>query len=141
MKAILMVVIGLALFLAPLWTLSGFAIVPEYRTGTLTDFALPLIMGGTLYGGVLVGILIGRRFHRRSIQGIFLAGMLGAAAAITLALVIAFVQELLSTGRLFTPGQTPALLPVFYVTGGILAALIAAGASLILRGLAASQQR
>ena len=64
-----------------------------------------------------------------------MAGMAGAMGAITLALFAAFLSELVSTGRLMPAGQTPALLPLLYVVGGILSAFMAAGAGLIAYGL------
>ena len=140
MKAYLAIVLGLALLLAPLWSLSGFVTVPEYRTGTIAEYSSALIAGATLYGGVLAGILVSQRYKsRRHTSGpfrtIFIAGMAGAMGAITLALFAAFLSELISTGRLMPAGQTPALLPLFYVVGGILSAFMAAGAGLIAYGL------
>lgn len=140
MKAYLAIMLGLALLLAPLWSLSGFVTVPEYRTGTAADYSSALIAGAALYGGVLVGVLIGRRYNsqRRSpvaFRTTFMAGIAGAIVAITLALFAAFVSELVSTGRLMPAGQTPALLPLFYVVGGILSVFMAAGAGLIAYGL------
>ena len=61
--------------------------------------------------------------------------MAGAMGAITLALAASFLIELITTGRLMPPGQTPALLPMFYVVGGVLSSVIAAGAGLIGYGL------
>lgn len=140
MKAYLAIVLGLALLLAPLWSLWGFVTVPEYRTGTVADYSSALIAGATLYGGVLVGVLVGRRYKSRRHSPVafgttFVAGIAGAMGAITLALFAAFVSELVSTGRLMPTGQTPALLPVFYVVGGILSTFMAAGAGLIAYGL------
>ena len=140
MKAYLAIVLGLVFLLAPLWSLSGFVTAPEYRTGTIADYSSALIAGATLYGGVLVGVLVGRRYRsQRNASGpfrtTFIAGMAGAMVAITLALVAAFLSELISTGRLMPAGQTPALLPLFYVVGGILSAFMAAGAGLIAYGL------
>lgn len=140
MKAYLSIVLGITLLLVPLWTLSGFVTVPEYRTGTSADYSSALIAGATLYGGVLVGVLVGRRYPLQrhsplSFRKTFMAGMSGAMAAITILLVAVFLIELASTGRLMPPGQTPALLPLFYVVGGILSAFMAAGAGLIAHGL------
>lgn len=140
MKAYLAIVLGIALLLAPLWTLSGFVTVPEYRTGTIADFASALIAGVTLYGGVLVGMLVSRRYkspRNRPVpfKATFVAGIGGAMGAITLGLLAAFLIELVSTGRLMPAGNTPALLPVFYIVGGILSAFMAAGAGLIAYGL------
>ena len=134
------IILGLAMLLAPIWTLSGYVIVPEYRTGTIADYSMALISGATLYGGVLVGVLVGRRFkfpQRRSgvIRKTFVAGMAGAMGAITLALVVAFLMELILTGRLMPEGNSPALLPIFYIVGGFLSAFMAAGAGLIVYGL------
>lgn len=64
-----------------------------------------------------------------------MASMAGAMSAITLALFADFLSELVSTGRLMPAGQTPALLPVFYIVGGILSAFMAVGAGLIAYGL------
>ena len=140
MKAYFAIGLGLALLLAPLWSLSGFVTVPEYRTGTIADYSSALIAGATLYGGVLAGILISRRFKLRPnkpgpFRATFIAGMAGAMGAITLALLAAFLSELISTGRLMPAGQTPALLPLFYVVGGIFSAFMAAGAGLIAYGV------
>ncbi len=92
-----------------------------------------------LYGGVFVGVLIGERVKPRRLmpafRRIFVAGIVGALGAITLALIVSFGVELVSTGRLMPPGQTPALLPIFYIVGGILSAFMAAGAGLIAYGL------
>lgn len=134
------IILGLAMLLAPLWTLSGFVTVPEYRTGTISDYDNALISGATLYGGVLVGVLVGRRFKfpQRSsgvIRKTFVAGMAGAMGAITLALGVAFLMELILTGRLMPEGNSPALLPIFYIVGGFLSAFMAAGAALIAYGL------
>lgn len=139
MKAYFAIVLGLVLLLAPLWSLSGFATAPEYRTGTITDYSIALTAGATLYCGVLVGVLVGRRSKGRlngggPLQSTFIAGMAGAMVTITLVLFAVFLIELISTGRLMPPGQTPALLPIFYVAGGILSALIAAGVGLIAYG-------
>jgi len=137
MKAYIAIVLGLTLLIAPLWTISGFVTVPEYRTGTIADYSSALIMGATLYGGVLAGVLVSRRFKSRPVSfwATFVAGMAGAMGAITLALLAAFLDELISTGRLMQPGQSPALLPIFYIVGGILSAFMAAGAGLIAYGL------
>lgn len=140
MKAYLAIALGLAMILAPLWTLSGFVTVPEYRTGTIDDYSNALISGATLYGGVLVGVVLGRRFHGRQrsashFKRTFITGMAGAMGAITLALIIAFLMKLVSTGQLMPEGQSPALLPIFYIVGGLLSAFIAAGAGLIAYGL------
>ena len=135
MRAFFAIVLGVVLLLAPLWTLSGFVTVPEHRTGTFDDYQAAVVSGITLYGGVFVGVLVGERFKthwsfpRR--RRIFLAGVAGALGAITLALIASFLIELTSTGRLMPRGQTPALLPVLYIVGGILSAPIAAGAALI----------
>lgn len=135
MRGLFGIVLGVVLLLAPLWTLSGFVTVPEHRTGTFDDYQAAVVSGVTLYGGVLIGVLLGERFKaqwsfpRR--RRIFLAGMVGAMGAITLALIASFLIELASTGRLMPPGQTPALLPVLYIVGGILSALMAAGLALI----------
>ena len=140
MKAYLVIALGLAMVLAPLWTLSGFVTVPEYRTGTIADFSMALISGATLYGGVFAGVLVSRRFKLQlhgaaPVRTTFIAGMAGAMGAITLALIIAFLMELVTTGRLMPEGQSPALLPIFYIVGGLLSAFIAAGAGLIAYGL------
>jgi uncharacterized membrane protein len=140
MKAYLSIILGLALLLAPLWTLSGFVTVPQYRTGTIADFATALIAGATLYGGVFVGVLVSR-WHKSRRNGTvpfrttFVAGMAGAMGAVTLALFAAALSQLVSTGRIMPAGETPALLPVLYIVGGILSAFIAAGAGLIAYGL------
>lgn len=141
MKGYLAIVLGLALLLAPLWSLSGFVTAPEYRTGTIADFDNALIAAATLYGGVLVGVLIGRRYQSKQnssalFRTTFKAGMVGAMGAITMALLVGFLSDLVSTGRLMPPGHTPALLPIFYVVGGILSAFMAAGAGLIAYGVA-----
>ena len=140
MKVFLAIILGLALLLAPLWTLSGFVTVPEYRTGTIDDFASAVIAGATLYGGVFAGVLVGPRLalgrkRRSSLATTWFSGMAGAMAAITIALLAAFLIELVTTGRLMPKGQTPALLPLFYIVGGLLSAFIAAGAALIAYGL------
>lgn len=137
MKAYLAIVVGLALLLAPLWSISGFVTVPEYRTGTIADYSSALIMGATLYGGVLAGVLVSQWFRPRpnSFRTTFVAGIAGAMGAITLALVAAFLSEVVSTGRLMRAGQSPALLPIFYIVGGILSAFMAAGVGLIDYGL------
>jgi hypothetical protein len=140
MKAYLAIGLGLALMLAPLWTLSGFVVVPEYRTGTISDYSSALTAGATLYGGVLVGIFVGRRYKFRlrgagPFKTMFAAGVAGAMGAITLALIVYFLIELISTGRLMPEGNSPALLPLFYVVGGFLSAFMAAGAGLVAYGL------
>jgi hypothetical protein len=55
MKSYLAMPLGLLLLLAPLWTLSGFVTVPEYRTDTFADYQMAVLSALTLYGGVLVG--------------------------------------------------------------------------------------
>ena len=137
MKAYSEIALGFLALLAPLWTLSGFVAVPEYRTGTIADFAMALIAGVMLYGGVFVDVLVGRsRLNGPvSFKATFVAGMAGVMGAITLALVASFLIELITTGRLMPAGQTPALLPMFYVVGGVLSSVIAAGAGLIAHGL------
>lgn len=145
MKAYLAIVLGIALLLAPLWTLSGFVTVPEHRTGTIADFQTALVSGASLYGGVLVGVLVSRR-HKSWRNGpvpfktTFVAGMAGAMGAITLGLLAGFLSDLVSTGRLMPPGQSPALLPVFYIVGGILSAFMAAGAGLIAYALGGAEK-
>jgi hypothetical protein len=146
MKAYLAIALGFVLLLAPLWTLSGYVTVPEYRTGTLDDYWTALISGVTLYGGVLVGILVGRRYRARQngatgFKTTFMDGMAGAMAAITVGLVIAFLGELITTGRLMPKGSSPALLPIFYIVGGLLSAFMAAGAALIGHGLGGGPRR
>ena len=141
MKSNLAIVLGLALLLAPLWTLSGFVTVPEYRTGTIEDYSSAIIAGVTLYGGVLLGVLIGRRLDKQRkgtapFRTVFISGMAGAMAAITIGLAASFLSELISTGRLMPKGSSPALLPIFYIVGGLLGAFMAAGAGLIAYGLA-----
>ena len=142
MKSYLAVALGVILLLAPLWTLAGFVTVPEYRSGTFADYQVAVLSALTLYGGVFVGVLIGERVKPRRLmpafRRIFVAGIIGAMGAITLALIVSFGSELVSTGRLMPPGQTPALLPIFYIVGGILGALMAAGAGLIGYGLSRS---
>jgi len=139
MKSYLAVALGVILLLVPLWTLSGFVIVPEYRTGAVADYQMAVLSVLTLYGGVFVGALFGGRVKPRrpthAFRKIFVAGIIGAMGAITLALIVSYGIELVSTGRLMPPGQTPALLPIFYIVGGILSAFIAAGAGLIGYGL------
>jgi hypothetical protein len=140
MKSYLAVAVGLLLLVAPLWTLSGFVTVPEYRTGTFADYQTAVVSALTLYGGVFLGVLIGECFKaRRSrpvFRRIFVAGIIGAMVGATIGLIASLALELVSTGRLMLPGQTPALLPIFYIVGGILSALMAAGAGLIAYGLA-----
>jgi hypothetical protein len=145
MKTYLAIALGLALLLAPLWSLSGFVTVPEFRSGTVADYSSALIASATLYGGVLVGVLVSRPFKSRhkpvGFRTTFTAGMAGAMGAITLALFVTFVSELITTGRLMPVGHTPALLPMFYVVGGMLSAIMAAGAGLILYGLSGGAKR
>lgn len=136
MKAILALIAGVLSLLAPLWFLSGFVPVPEYRTGTLSDYRTAIGAGVTLYGGVFAGIFVGRRLTANrdkdgSARGMFFAGMAGAMMAITLAIVGSFLSDWISTGRIMRPGQTPALLPIVYIVGGIISAFIAGGAVLI----------
>lgn len=135
MKFYLAAALGLVLLVAPLWTLTGFVAVPEYRSGGIGDYQAALISGLTLYGGVFVGLLLGERFKTRwtvpRFRRMFVAGMAGAMGAITVALAAYFVGQIVSTGRLMPAGQTPALLPIFYIVGAMLSAFIAAGAGLI----------
>lgn len=144
MKSYLAMAFGVILLLAPLWTLSGFVTLPEYRTGTIADYQGALVPGVTLYGGVLVGILISERFKARtnlsSFSRIFLAGVAGAMGAITVGLIAWAVSQLISIGSIMPEGQTPALLPILYIVGGILSALMAAGAGLIAYGLGTSRR-
>lgn len=139
MKSFLAIVLGLLLLLAPLWTLSGFVTVPEYRTGTFADYQAAVISGLTLYGGVLAGVVLSQRFKRRpnvpAFRKTFIAGIAGAMGAITLGLIAWALNQLISTGRIIPPGQTLALLPALYVVGAILSAFMAAGAGLIAYGL------
>lgn len=144
MKSYLAAVLGLVLFLAPLWTLSGFVTVPEYRTGTIADYQGALVSGLTLYGGVLIGVMLSRRLgtgvNGPAFGKIFLGGIAGAMGAITLGLIAWALVQLLSSGRIMPEGQTPALLPVLYIVGGILSAFVAAGAGLISYGLRSSKR-
>ena len=71
---------------------------------------------------------------------IFLAGIAGAMGTITLGLIAWALIQLISTGRIMPQGQSPALLPVFYIVGGILSAFMAAGARLISYGLRSSKR-
>ena len=139
MKPYLAIISGLILLLAPLWTLSEFVTVPEYRTGGIRDYQAALVSGLTLYGGVLLGVLLSEVFKDRwnvpVFRRIFLAGIAGAMGAITFALIASFLTALVTTGRLMPPGQTPALLPVLYIVGGILSAFMAAGLGLLAHGL------
>lgn len=145
MKSFFAIILGIALLLAPLWTLSGFVTVPEYRTGTIADYSSALIAGATLYGGVLVGVVASRRYKSKRNNPVpfrttFVAGIYGAMGAITLGLIAALLIELISTGRFMPKGNTPALLPIFYIVGGILSAFMAAGAGLIAYGLSAASK-
>ena len=139
MKSYLAMALGLVLLLAPLWTLSGFVVVPQYRTGSIADYQAALISGLTLYGGVSAGVLVSECFRTRragpAFRRIFVAGVAGAMGAITLALIAWAAGQLVFTGRIMPAGQTPALLPMVYVVGGILSAFMAAGAGLIGYGL------
>jgi len=139
MKTYLAVALGIVLLVAPLWTLSGFVTVPEYRTGGIGDYQAALVSGLTLYGGVLFGVLLCERFKERwnvpSFRRVFVGGIAGGMGAITLALIASFLGDLASTGRLMPPGQTPALLPVLYIVGGVLSAFLAAGVGLIAYGI------
>ena len=141
MRPYVVTALGIVLLLAPLWTLSGFVTVPEYRTGGFADYRGALIPGITLYGGVLVGVLLNQRFTVRGslprFRRIFVAGIAGAMGAITLGLIVWALSQLISTGRIMPKGQTPALLPLLYIVGGILSAFMAAGAGLIAHGLGA----
>lgn len=146
MKGYLIIALGVALLLVPLWILSGFVTAPDYRTGTISDYSSALSAIFTLYGGVLVGVLVSRwcdsqQSSRAPFKSIFVAGIFGAMGAISSYLVGTFLIELASTGRLMPKGNTPALLPVFYIVGGVLSAFIAAGAGLIAHGLGAAKGR
>ena len=66
-----------------------------------------------------------------SVAFTFIAGMAGAMVAITMALAAGFLKELITTGRLMPEGNSPALLPIFYIVGGLVSAFLAAGAGLI----------
>ena len=136
MKSYLAMALGLVLLLLPLWTLSGFVVVPQYRTGSIADYQAALISGLTLYGGVSAGVLVSECFRTRravpAFRRIFVAGVAGAMGAITLALLAWAAGQLVFTGRIM-----PAGLPMVYVVGGILSAFMAAGAGLIGYGLGA----
>ncbi|HKX92435.1 MAG TPA: hypothetical protein VJM15_08440 [Sphingomicrobium sp.] len=134
MKPLVAMIFGLLSFAAPVWFLAGLVRAPQFRTGTIEDFRAAIVTGVTLYGGVLVGVLIARR-RKKGIGATFAAGVAGAMAAITLGLLISAVSQLASTGRIMPEGQTLALLPVVYIVGGIVSVFIAAGASLISYGL------
>lgn len=104
MKPFLFATVGLLLLLAPLWTLFGFVTVPEYRTGGIADYRAALISGVTLYGGVFAGALIGEHFKTRLsapvFRRVFVAGLVGAMCAITLAVIGSFLIEFVATRRI-----------------------------------------
>ncbi len=136
MKPFVAMVIGALLLLAPLrWLLAVLVPVPEYRTGTFSDFAPAIIAGVTLYAGVFVGVLIGKRLAAQrgevvSSGTVFVAGMAGAIVAMTLAVSGWALSQWVSTGRIFQPGTSLALFPVLFILGGVLSAFIAGGAGL-----------
>lgn len=146
MKPLLAMLTGIASLVAPFWFFAGMVPVPEYRTGTISDLTPALVAGTTLYGGVLAGLflsghLAGRRNKAASLRSDFVAGIAGAMVAITVAIVVYYLIELVTTGRLMPRGQTPALLPIFYIVGGLVSAVIAIGAALVTHALRARFRR
>ena len=133
MKAFGAMLAGIIAILMPLRFLSGLVVVPQYRTGTIADFMPAIVAGAALYGGVLLGVLFGRRLMARpdSFRTTVVAGVAGAMAAITVVIVGSALSDLVTTGRIMPPGHTPALLPILYIVGGVVSAFIAAGAALI----------
>jgi len=133
-------IVGLLLLVAPLRWLYGLTPVAAYRTGTFQDVAFALSSGATLYGGVLAGVLV--VWRRAALRGgsmkglsVFFAGWVGAMAAIGLALGTWALHQRLTTGSVFPPGQSAALLPIFPIIGGIIGLVIAGGAGLVTAGL------
>ena len=135
MKQLTALIVGTLLILAPLWSLWGMTVpVPQYRTGTFADLVPLLTAVATLYGGVAAGIFaLSRLKPRTGMTGkaILVAGIGGALAAILVALAGWAVVQWLTTGRVMKPGQTLALMPLFPILGGLLAAPIAGGAALV----------
>lgn len=142
MKAFGAMLAGIIAILMPLRFLSGLVVVPQYRTGTIADFMPAIVAGATLYGGVLLGVLIGRRWMARpeSFRTTVVAGVAGAMAAITVVIVGSALGDLVTMGRIMPPGHTPALLPIVYIVGGLVSAIIAAGAALIGYALRAARE-
>ena len=141
MKRVLAIIVGVLLFLAPLWSLWGMMVpVPEYRTGTFADLVPLLRAVAILYGGVAAGIFALSRLEPKLRTGmtgraIFMAGIAGAMLAILLALAGWAIVQWLTTGRVLKPGQTLALMPLVPILGGLFGAFIAGGAALIANAL------
>jgi len=146
MKQLFAMLVGIAALVAPLWFFAGMVPVPEYRTGTVSDLTAALVAGATLYGGVLAGVFLSGHLAERqgkptSLRSTFVAGVGGAMVAITVVIIAYYLKELVTTGRLMSPGHTPALLPIVFIVGGLVSTLIAGGVALVSYALSSGFSR
>jgi hypothetical protein len=115
---------GFALLLLPAWWLVVSLVpVPQFRSGTASDYRPLLIAGLTLYGGALAGLISGRMHTGRALtsSGVFIWCLSGALAAVVVALAI---------------GGGGNLWGLVVILGACLGAMIAGGAALVWRGAA-----
>lgn len=135
MKSFFAMTIGVLLLLTPLWFLAGLLPVPDYRKGTISDFVPAIVAGVTVYMGVFVGALIGKRLLGQDkvapFRTLFISGMGGAMVAITSSLAGWAIIQWATTGRILQPGHSLALLPILYILGGVVSAFIAASICLL----------
>ena len=117
---------GVLLVATPPFMVYGMTVpVPQYRTGTLADYHAFLVSCLTVYGGVVLGIVvrIWREPGRASIihgRSIFRAGMTGGLVAVGVALALAFLES--GGGNLW------GLVVIF---GAVFTAIVSAGAGLV----------
>lgn len=107
--------------------------VPEFRTGTVADYDAFLVTCLILYGGAAAGVLVQWRLRARNGQAltgesVFWGGLTGAFVAVVGALAIASVREGL--------GNLWGLVVLF---GGVLSAVVGAGAGLLGHALRAGR--
>jgi hypothetical protein len=109
--------------------------VPQYRTRTFADYHSFRLTCLTLYGGAAIGILVHwqlRARERQTLSGgsVFSAGSTGAVVAVSVALTVAAVDE--GLGNLWG---------LVVILGGVLGAIVAAGAGLLWHALHGSSPR
>jgi hypothetical protein len=136
MQRLLFGAIGALLLIVP--SLMAYSItvsVPQYRTRTFADYHSFFLTCLTVYGGAAIGILVQwqlRARERQTLSGgsVFSAGSTGAVLAVGVALTVAAVDE--GLGNLWG---------LVVILGGVLGAIVGAGAGLLWHALHRSSPR
>jgi len=130
MRRLLAGAAGVFLVVTPPVMLYGMTVpVPQYRTGTFTDYQAFVVSCLTVYGGVVLGIAV-RWWLQRGEEptstswSVFRSGVVGGLVAIGVALVLASLRSGL--------GNLWGLVIIF---GGVFAASVSAGAALVLSAI------